>query len=242
MNIIVQKYGGSSVSNIENLFNVCSHITRAYNKGDSVVVVVSAQGKTTDKLLQEGLDIDNNLSKRELDVLLSVGEQISISKLAICLNKLGYKVKSFTGWQVPIITTNKYGDAEIIDIKTDNILKALNDKYIVIVAGFQGVDEENNITTLGRGGSDATAVALSASLNAHKLEIYKDVDGVYSSDPNIDKNAVKYYKISYDDMIKLAESGAKVLQKNSIEIAKKYKIPIIVKSVFLENSQGTVVK
>lgn len=241
MNIIVQKFGGSSVANNEKLFNVCKHIISEYEKNNKVVVVVSAQGKTTDKLASEEKEITENPNEREHDVLLSVGEQITIAKLAIYLNKLGYKAISYTGWQIPIITDNIFGNADILDIKTEKILKELENNKIVIVAGFQGVNKNGDITTLGRGGSDTTAVALSAYLNAKKLYIYTDVDGVYSDDPNSNPNAIKYDTISYDKMIEMANNGAKVLHNKCVEMAKKYSVPIIVKSTFVDN-EGTVVK
>lgn len=241
MGIIVQKFGGSSVSTTENLFKVCHHIIKEYELGNQIVAVVSAQGKTTDNLIKEALEIAEDPDKREMDVLLSTGEQISISKLAICLDKLGYKAKSFTGWQLPIITDSTNENARIKSIHTEKIKKALDDKYIVIVAGFQGIDEDLNITTLGRGGSDTTAVALAASLGADKVEIYTDVDGVFSSDPKVITNVKKLETVSYDDMLELSSSGAKVLHNRCVEIGKKYRVPIVVKSTFQENSTGTMV-
>ena len=241
MGIIIQKFGGSSVANKEKLLNVCKHIIKEYEKKQKVVVVVSAQGKTTDKLIEEEREISINPNRREHDVLVSVGEQITISKLAIYLNELGYNAISFTGWQVPIITDNCYGNANITYIKTEKILKELENNKIVIVAGFQGITNTGDITTLGRGGSDTTAVALAAYLKAEKLYIYTDVDGVYSDDPNVNPNAIKYSTISYDKMIEMAESGAKVLHNKCVKIAKENNVPIIVKSTFLEN-EGTIVK
>ena len=241
MGIIVQKFGGSSVANTEKLFKVCKHIINSFDKGNKVVVVVSAQGKTTDKLIEEELEITDSPMKREHDVLVSVGEQITISKLAMCLDKLGYKAVSYLGWQLPIKTDNIYGNANIIEIKTDKILKDLDNNNIVIVAGFQGISDDNSITTLGRGGSDTTAVALAAYLNADNLYIYTDVDGVYSDDPNINSNAIKYDTISYDKMIEMSNSGARVLHNKCVEMAKKYNVPIVVKSTFKEGN-GTLVK
>lgn len=241
MGIIVQKFGGSSVADNEKLVNVCNHIINEYKKNNKVVVVVSAQGKTTDKLVAEEKTISENPNKREHDVLLSVGEQITIAKLSIYLNKLGYSAISYTGWQIPIITDNIYGNANIIDIKTEKILKQLDDNKIIIVAGFQGINIDGDITTLGRGGSDTTAVALASYLKAEKLYIYTDVDGVYSEDPNNNRNAIKYKTISYDKMIEMSNKGAKVLHNKCVEMAKKYNIPIIVKSTFLDN-EGTIVK
>lgn len=241
MGIIVQKFGGTSVANTEKLFKVCNHIIDSFNKGNKIVVVVSAQGETTDKLIKEELEITSTPLKREHDVLVSVGEQITISKLAMYLNELGYEAISYTGWQIPIITNNEYGNADIINIDTKKIKKQLEIGKIVVIAGFQGVTKSGDITTLGRGGSDTTAVALASYLEADKLIIYTDVDGVYSEDPNINPNAVKYDTISYDEMIKMANSGAKVLHNKCVEMAKKYNIPITVKSTFVEN-EGTVVK
>ena len=241
MSIIVQKFGGSSVADNSKLLNVCGIILKEYKKNNKIVVVVSAQGKTTDKLVTEEKTISQNPNEREHDVLVSVGEQITIAKLAIYLNELGYKAKSYTGWQIPIVTDNIYGNANIIDIKTDKLKKDLDDGNIIIVAGFQGVNQNGDITTLGRGGSDTTAVALSAYLKAEKLYIYTDVDGVYSDDPNSNKNAIKYDTISYDKMIDMANNGAKVLHNKCVEMAKKFSVPIIVKSTFVDN-EGTVVK
>ncbi len=241
MGIVVQKFGGTSVADKDKLLNVCKHIINEYESGNRVVVVVSAQGKTTDMLVLEENEISNSPDKREHDVLLSTGEQITISKIAIYLKELGYDAISYTGWQVPIITDDIYGNANIIDINTDKILNQLQKNKIVIVAGFQGVNSLGDITTLGRGGSDTTAVALAAYLKAEKLYIYTDVDGVYSEDPNINKNAIKYDTISYDKMIEMAKNGAKVLHTKCVEMAKKYNVPIIVKSTFVEND-GTIVK
>ncbi len=198
-------------------------------------------GKTTDKLIKEEMEITNVPNKREHDVLVSVGEQITISKLCMCLEKLGYSAISFTGWQVPIITNSVFGDARIEDISTKRIKEELENRKIVIVAGFQGIDKELNITTLGRGGSDTTAVALAASLDAERCEIFTDVDGVYSADPRIVKDVFKIDTISYDEMLELASLGAKVLHNRCVEIGKKYNIPIYVKSTFEKESRGTLV-
>ncbi len=242
MGIVVQKFGGSSVADLEKLLQVSKHIIKEYEKGNKIIVVVSAQGKTTDRLVAEAKEITNNPNKRELDVLTSVGEQITISKLSMLLNKLGYKAISMTGWQIPIITTKEHGNAKIKYINKDKINKLLDDNYIVIIAGFQGIDEDSEITTLGRGGSDTTAVALAATLKADKCEIYTDVDGVFSSDPRIVKNVKKLDMLSYDEMLELASMGAKVLHNRCVEIGKKYDIPILVKSTFEEESQGTIVE
>lgn len=198
-------------------------------------------GKTTDKLLKEALEITDKPNLREQDMLLATGEQITISKLAICLNKLGYDSISLTGWQVPIRTNDISNNADITNINVNRILKELENEKIVIVAGFQGINSKNDITTLGRGGSDTTAVALAAALQALRCDIYTDVDGVYDKDPNTNKNAKRIEFITYDEMLKLANSGAKVLHSKCIEIGKKFNVPIYVKSSFKENDLGTFV-
>lgn len=242
MGIVVQKFGGSSVENTEKLFNICKYITKEYDKNNKVVVIVSAQGKTTDNLIKEAKEINEDIDKRELDVLMSVGEQITIAKLTMCLKKIGYDAISLTGWQIPIKTTDNYGDANITKINLDRIINELDDKKIVIIAGFQGINEENNdITTLGRGGSDTTAVAIAAALKAEKCDIYKDVDGIYNIDPKTNQAAFKYDTISYDEMIHLSNNGAKVLHNKSVELAKRFNMPILVKSVYDENISGTYI-
>jgi len=242
MGIVVQKFGGSSVESTEKLFDICKYITKEYDASNKVVVIVSAQGKTTDNLIKEAKEINEDIDTRELDVLLSVGEQITIAKLTMCLKKLGYNAISLTGWQIPIKTNNLYGDADILKINLDRIIKELDENKIVIVAGFQGVNEESNdITTLGRGGSDTTAVAIAAALKADKCDIYKDVDGVYNLDPKIDKKAFKYDAISYDEMLSLSNNGAKVLHNKSVELAKKFNISIHVKSIYNDCSSGTYI-
>lgn len=242
MEIIVQKFGGSSVANTDKLFNVCKHITKEKNKGNAVVVVVSAQGDTTDDLIKEENEITEKPNKREHDVLVSVGEQITIAKLAMCLQKQGYEAVSMLGWQVPIITDSNFGDANITKIKTGKILKELKTGKIVIIAGFQGIDSNLNITTLGRGGSDTTAIAIASALKAKKCEIFTDVDGVYSEDPNKNENATKFDKLTYDKMLEMANNGAKVLHNKCVKLAKEKQVKIIVKSTFLEESVGTVVE
>jgi len=242
MEIVVQKFGGSSVADTKKLLNVCNRIIEEKNNNKAVVVVVSAQGDTTDLLIEQEKEITNNANQREHDMLVTVGEQITIAKLAMCLQEKGYKAKSFLGWQLPIITDSNYGNANIQEIKTDKVLKELKEGTIVIVAGFQGVDKDNNITTLGRGGSDTTAIALSVALNAEKCELFKDVDGIYSGDPHKDSKVIKYDKISYDQMLKLCHSGAQVLHDKCIEMAKENLLQIIVKSTFKKNSTGTVVE
>ncbi len=247
MGLIVQKFGGSSVANVEKLEMVASHIMQEKDAGNKVVVVVSAQGKTTDRLISEEAEIIKNPIKnrdsflREHDVLLSTGEQITISKLAMLLKKKGYPAVSLTGWQVPIVTNSEHANGRIRYIENSKIEEYLATDNIVIVAGFQGIDENGDITTLGRGGSDTTAVALAASLNADKCDIFTDVDGVYTSDPRIVDNVLKLNAVSYDEMLELSSMGAKVLHNRCIEIGKKYHVPIYVKSTFEKESIGTLV-
>lgn len=239
MGIVVQKFGGSSVADTEKLYNICKHVIREYNKSKKVVVVVSAQGKTTDKLISEEREITEHPLQREHDVLVSVGEQITISKLAMCLKEKGYNAISYTGWQLPIVTDSVHGNARIKYIETEKIKQQLDLENIVIVAGFQGINELGDITTLGRGGSDTTAVALAASLNADKCDIYTDVDGVYSSDPKVIDEVKKLDEITYDEMLELASLGAKVLHNRCVEIGKNYEVPINVKSTFRNDAVGT---
>jgi aspartate kinase len=241
MGLIVQKFGGSSVANAERLCNVANIVTSAYKAGNNVVVVVSAQGDTTDDLIEKAKEINTAPSKREMDVLLSSGEQISMSLLAMAIEKLGFPVVSLTGWQVGIQTDSSYSNARIRTIPTDRLLRELDKKNIVIVAGFQGINKYDDITTLGRGGSDTTAVALAASLNADICQIYTDVDGVYTADPRKVKNAKKLEDISYDEMLELASLGAQVLHNRSVELAKKYNVNLEVVSSF-NRVPGTKVK
>lgn len=242
MGIIVQKFGGSSVATTEKLKKVCSHITKEFKKGNDVAVIVSAQGKTTDRLITEEKEITASPSKREHDVLVSTGEQITISKLAMMLNDMGYKAISLTGWQIPIVTDDNFGNARIKSINSQKIIDLFHEGYIVIIAGFQGITEKGEITTFGRGGSDTTAVAIAAILNADKCDIYTDVDGVFTTDPRITDKAKKINQISYEEMLELSSLGAKVLHNRCVEIGKKYGIPIAVKDTALEESQGTIVK
>lgn len=241
MGIVVQKFGGSSVANVEKLQMVTEHIIREVNKNNKVVVVVSAQGKTTDRLIAEESEITKTPNKREHDVLVSTGEQITISKLAMLLLDKNYKAVSLTGWQIPIITNSEYTNSRIRYIHNETIEEYLNSGNIVIVAGFQGIDENGNITTFGRGGSDTTAVALAASLRADKCDIFTDVDGVYTSDPRIVNSVEKLQTISYDEMLEMSSMGAKVLHNRCVEIGKKYNVPIYVKSTFEKDSIGTLV-
>ncbi len=242
MGIVVQKFGGSSVATTEKLEKVCNHIIDEKKKGNDVAVVVSAQGKTTDRLITEEKEITLSPNKREHDVLVSTGEQITISKLAMMLNEKGHKAISLTGWQIPIITNENFGNAKIKSIGAQTILDLFDQGYIVVIAGFQGINENGEITTLGRGGSDTTAVAIASSLNADKCDIYTDVDGVFTTDPRITDKAKKLDVISYDEMLELSTLGAKVLHNRCVELGKKYDIPIVVKDTALRESEGTIVK
>ena len=241
MALIVQKYGGTSVKDAERVMNVARRITDVYKAGNNVVVAVSAQGDTTDDLIEKAKEINPNASKREMDMLLSTGEQISISLLAMAIEKLGYPVVSLTGWQAGVKTDSKHGAARIKTIDTERLMMELDNRRIVIVAGFQGINKYDNITTLGRGGSDTSAVALAAALGADLCEIYTDVDGVYTTDPRICKDAFKLNEISYDEMLELASLGANVLHNRSVEMAKKYNVKMSVRSS-LNNNEGTYVK
>lgn len=242
MGIIVQKYGGSSVATTDKLKIVANRIIYEKKVGNNVAVVVSAQGKTTDKLISEESEITTKPEKREHDVLVSTGEQITISKLAILLNEMGYKAISLTGWQIPIVTDSNFGEARIKSINNKTILDLFDNDYIVIIAGFQGINENGDITTLGRGGSDTTAVAIAASLKADRCDIYTDVDGVFTTDPRIAEKVKKIDLISYDEMLELSSLGAKVLHNRCVEIGKKYDIPIAVKETGNEKSEGTLVQ
>lgn len=240
MNIIVLKFGGTSVADNEKLKIVSDKITTLYDEGYDVVVVVSAQGKKTDTLLKEAYELSKNPNNRELDVLLSTGEQASTSKLSILLNNIGYKSISLTGWQAGIYTNNVNQNAIIEHIDTKRIKEELSKGKIVIVAGFQGINENADITTLGRGGSDTTALSIAAALDAHRCYIYSDVEGVFTSDPKKIPNPKKLKEISYDEMLDISNEGAKVLHNRCVEIAKKFDIPIIAKSTFIDDN-GTIV-
>lgn len=240
MNTIVLKFGGTSVADNEKLNIVANKITTLYDEGYDIVVVVSAQGKKTDSLLNEAYELSKNPKNRELDVLLSTGEQASISKLSILLNELGYKSISLTGWQAGIYTNNVNQNAIIEHIDTERINAELSNGKIVIIAGFQGINENLDITTLGRGGSDTTAVSVAAALNATECYIYSDVEGVFTSDPKKVAKAKKLKEISYDEMLDISNEGAKVLHNRCVEIGKKFNIPIIAKSTFKEDN-GTII-
>lgn len=241
MGLIVQKFGGTSVADAKRIFNVANIVTETYAQGNNVVVVVSAQGDTTDDLIEKAAEINDNPSKREMDMLLATGEQISISLLAMAIEKLGYPVVSLTGWQAGFVTNSNYGDARIRRVESERLHMELDKRNIVIVAGFQGLNRYDDITTLGRGGSDTSAVALAASLHADLCQIYTDVDGVYTADPRLVKDAVKLDEISFDEMLELATLGAQVLHNRSVEMAKKYNVKLEVLSS-LERKPGTQVK
>jgi len=238
--LIVQKYGGTSVGSIERIRHVAERVIEAKKTGDDLIVVVSAMSGETDRLIGLAHQIAERPDEREYDVLVSTGEQVSIALLAIALQSMGYRAVSFLGFQVSIVTNSEFTKARILSIDSEKITKALRDGSIVVIAGFQGIDEEENVTTLGRGGSDTTAVAIAAALNADVCEIYTDVEGVYTTDPNICSNARKLDRITYDEMLEMASLGAKVLQTRSVELAKKYNVPVHVRSTFSQNS-GTVV-
>ncbi len=241
MSLIVKKFGGSSVADAQKLRNVAGRIVESYDKGDQVIVVVSAQGDTTDDLIEKAKEVNPKPSKREMDVLLSTGEQITISLLAMTLEKMGYPVISLTGWQAGFETNADYGNARIKHINTERINAELDKNNIVIVAGFQGLNKYDDITTLGRGGSDTSAVALAAACGADLCEIYTDVRGVYTADPRIVKDARQLAEISYDEILELASLGANVLHNRSVELAKKYNVNLEVLSSF-EKVPGTIVK
>lgn len=241
MSLIVQKFGGTSVANAERVMNVAGIVKDTYEAGNQVVVVVSAQGDTTDDLIQKAKEINPKASKREMDMLLSSGEQISISLLAMALEKLGVPAVSLLGWQAGFNTSSAYGSARIKKMDTDRLQRELDKKNVVVVAGFQGINKFDDITTLGRGGSDTSAVAVAASLGADCCQIYTDVDGVYTADPRIVKNAKKLEEISYDEMLELATLGAQVLHNRSVEMSKKYNVNLEVLSS-IQRVPGTKVK
>lgn len=252
MDTIVMKFGGSSVADNDKLKIVAKKVIDMYDKGNNIVVILSAQGKTTDKLINEASQIIEENTKidaeqtpnseifREMDMLLSSGEQISISKLSILLNKMGYKSISLTGWQAGILTDNVNQNAIIKNIDTTRILQELEKRKIVIIAGFQGYNENLDITTLGRGGSDTSAIAIAAALKAKECYIFSDVDGVYTTDPNKIPEAKKIPALSYNEMMEISSEGAKVLHNRCAEIGDKFKIPIITKSTF-NNKAGTII-
>ncbi len=242
MALIVKKFGGSSVANAERVFNVANIIAEDYKKGNDVIVVVSAQGDTTDELIEKAKEINpESASKRELDMLLTAGEQISIALLSMAVEKLGFPVISLLGWQAGFETDSNHGIARIKRINSERLKAELSKKNIIIVAGFQGINKYDDLTTLGRGGSDTSAVAIAAALKADRCQIYTDVDGVYSADPRKVRGAKKMDAITYDEMLELATLGAQVLNNRSVEMAKKYNVELEVLSS-LENKKGTIVK
>jgi len=240
--LIVQKFGGSSVANADRIKAVAERIVSYKDKNRDLVVVVSAMGDTTDELETLAFQITDNPPERELDMLMSTGEQISCALLAMAVKKLGFEAISFTGWQVGIRSDNIHTKARIISIDAQCIRKSLAENKIVIVAGYQGISEEHDITTLGRGGSDLTAIALAQALKADVCEIYTDVAGVYTTDPRIEKDARKLKSITFDEMLEMASLGAQVMQPRSIEVAKRYNIPIHVRSSFSKEEGTMIVK
>ncbi len=240
MGLIVQKYGGTSVGNVDRIRNVAKRVIRTYDRGDQVVVIVSAMAGVTDGLIELAKKINQSPDKRELDALLATGEQTTASLLAMTLKSMGYPAQSMMGFQVEVRTDFCYGNARIQDIRAERIRRLLDKRNIVVVAGFQGCDPEGNITTLGRGGSDTSAVAIAAALAADACEIYTDVTGVFTADPNIVSKSRKIDRISYDEMLEMASIGAKVLQIRSVEFAMKYNVPVHVRSSF-SDEEGTMV-
>lgn len=241
MGLIVQKFGGSSVANAERLRNVARIITETYRKGHQVVAVLSAQGDTTDELIAKAEEINPHASKREMDMLLATGEQVSCSLCAMAIEAMGYPVVSLSGYQAGVQTNSSHGNARIDRVNTERILNELDRRSIVIVTGFQGYDKQGDVTTLGRGGSDTSAVALAASLHADLCQIYTDVDGIYTADPRLVSEAKKLEEITYDEMLELATLGAQVLHNRSVEMAKRYHVNLEVLSSFSEKP-GTKVK
>jgi aspartate kinase len=240
MSLIVQKFGGTSVADIERIRHVAKRVVTTYNQKNDVVVILSAMSGITDHLIDMAREVTESPDGRELDVLLATGEQTTSALLAMMLKSMGYPAQSLLGHQAEVVTDYCHGNARIVDIRADRIKNLLKERYIVVVAGFQGCDPEGNITTLGRGGSDTSAVAIAAALNADICEIFTDVDGIYTADPNICKKARKLSSISYDEMLNMASLGAKVLQIRSVGFAKKFNIPVHVRSSFSEE-EGTMV-
>ena len=241
MGLIVQKFGGSSVANAERVMNVARIVTETYKQGNDVIVVVSAQGDTTDDLIEKANEINPKAAKREMDQLLTAGEQISISLLAMAIEKLGFPVISLLGWQAGFNTNSIYTSARIKNIKPNRLQAEIAKRNIVVVAGFQGINRYDDLTTLGRGGSDTSAVAIAAALKADKCQIFTDVEGVYTADPRKVENAKKLKEITYDEMLELATLGAQVLNNRSVEMAKKYGVELEVLSS-LNPVPGTIVK
>jgi len=241
MSLIVQKYGGTSVANPERINAVADRVKKFVDDGHQIVVVVSAMSGETNKLLQLIKDISKKPSPRESDVIVSTGEQVTIGLTALAIQERGIKAKSYTGSQVKILTDNAHSKARIINIGTENIQKDLADGYVLVIAGFQGADENGNITTLGRGGSDTTAVAIAAALKADECQIYTDVNGIYTTDPRVVSTARKLKSVTFEEMLELASLGSKVLQIRSVEFAGKYKVKLRVLSSFEKNGDGTII-
>jgi aspartate kinase len=242
MALVVQKYGGTSMGSIERIRNVARRVARTYDEGNDMIVVVSAMSGETNKLVALCNEMCEFPSEREYDVMVATGEQVSIALLAMCLQSMGYKAKSYMGFQVPIVTDSAFSKARIEEIDGAKIREDLKNGTIVVVAGFQGIDREGNLTTLGRGGSDTSAVAVAAALKADVCEIYTDVDGVYTTDPRIVPEASKMEKVSYDEMLEMASLGSKVLQIRSVEFAKKFGVVVHVRSSFNDNPGTLVMK
>lgn len=239
--VIVQKFGGTSVADTEKIKNVAKTVIREKNNGNDVVVVVSAMGHTTDYLVKMAKDLNKTPSGREMDMLLSTGEGVSIALLAMAIQAQGYDAISFNAMQIGIITENVHSKARIVDIKTEKLRENLKEGKIIIVAGFQGVTEDGEITTLGRGGSDTSAVAIAAALNAERCDIYTDVEGVYTTDPRVVPKATRLDEISYEEMLELAHAGANVLHPRSVETAKQFNVPMRVRSSFKLDNLGTLI-
>lgn len=239
MGLIVQKYGGTSVADLERIRNVAKRVAKTFDKGNNVVVVLSAMAGVTDSLINMANQITDSPERRELDVLLATGEQTTAALLSITLKSMNYSAESLLGYQAGVLTNRDFGSARIVDIGASRIKELIGKNSIVVVAGFQGCDPDGNITTLGRGGSDTSAVAIATAIKADMCEIYTDVDGIYTADPNICKKARKLDKISYDEMLEMSSLGAKVLQIRSVEFAKKYNVPVHVRSSFSEE-EGTM--
>lgn len=238
--LMVKKFGGTSVANKDKIFNVANRCIEDYKKGNKIVLVLSAMGKHTDELVSLANEINSNVPKREMDMLFTVGEQITVSLMAMAFDKLGIPAISLNAFQVRMLTDNNYGDSKIIKIETERIKKELAENKIVIITGFQGIDKDNNYTTLGRGGSDTTAVCLAAALKADSCEIYTDVDGVFTADPRVVNDALKLENISYNEMLEFSNLGAGVLHNKSVQIAKENNIKLIVRSS-MSRTEGTTV-
>lgn len=238
--LIVKKFGGKLLDTKEKIFKVVDICREDYEQGNDIILVLSAIGTKTDELIESATEINREINKRELDMLLATGEQISVALVSMAFDKVNIPSISLNAFQVPIITDSNFTNSKIIRIGTERINKELKKRNIVIITGFQGIDKEGNLTTLGRGGSDTTAVAIATKFRADKCEIYKDVDGIYNIDPKFDTTAKKYNKLGFDEMLELSSEGSNVLHNKSIEIAKKYNKTILIKSIFT-NEIGTII-